>query len=94
MYSWNRPPPLPAVSQLPPEVHLLIDSALTEDQTFNDPTTQALVPPDIKGVGMVRAKAHGVLAGTDVAVLGSYDGFLYVQSPDGNTGWLVGNADL
>ena len=35
-----------------------------------------------------------VEAGTDVAVLGSYEGFLYVQSPDGSTGWLVGEADL
>ncbi len=35
-----------------------------------------------------------VEAGTDVAVLGSYEGFLYVQSPDGHTGWLAGNADL
>ena len=55
------------MSQLPPEVHRLIDSALSEDQTFNDPTTQALVPPEIIGVGMIRAKAHGVLAGVDVA---------------------------
>jgi len=55
------------VSQFPPEVHRLIDSALSEDQTFNDPTTQALVPPEIRGVGMLRAKAHGILAGVDVA---------------------------
>ena len=38
------------MSQLPPEVHRLIDSALSEDQTFNDPPTQALVPPDIASV--------------------------------------------
>lgn len=55
------------MSQFPPEVHRLIDSALSEDQTFNDPTTQALVPPEIRGVGMLRAKAHGILAGVDVA---------------------------
>ena len=35
-----------------------------------------------------------VEAGTQVAVLGSYEGFLYVQSPDGNTGWLAGEAEL
>ena len=35
-----------------------------------------------------------VEAGTEVAVLGSYEGFLYVQSADGSTGWLAGNADL
>ena len=35
-----------------------------------------------------------VEAGTEVAVLGSYEGFLYVQSPGGSTGWLAGAADL
>ncbi len=35
-----------------------------------------------------------VEAGTEFAVLGSYEGFLYVQSADGSTGWLAGNADL
>ena len=54
--------------ELPPEVHRLIDAALTEDQTFNDPTTQALVPPEIQGRGMLRAKADGILAGLDVAM--------------------------
>ena len=56
------------MSELPPDVHRLIDSALTEDQAFNDPTTQTLIPPEIRGVGMLRAKAHGTLAGTDVAM--------------------------
>ena len=56
------------MSQLPPEVHWLIDAALTEDQVFSDPTTMSLVPPEIMGVGMIRAKAHGILAGTDVAL--------------------------
>ena len=56
------------MNQLPPEVHRLIDASLSEDQTFNDPTTEALVPADIRGVGMVRAKADGILAGTDVAM--------------------------
>ena len=31
-----------------------------------------------------------VEAGTEVAVLGSYEGFLFVKSPDGSTGWLAG----
>lgn len=55
------------MSQLPPEVYALIDAALSEDETFNDPTTGLLIPPDIVGVGMLRAKAVGVLAGLDVA---------------------------
>ncbi len=54
--------------ELPPEVHRLIESALTEDQTFNDPTTQALVPPEIRGRGILRAKADGILAGLAVAI--------------------------
>ena len=56
------------MSQLPPEVYGLIDAALSEDQTFNDPTTATLVPPEIQGHGMIRAKAPGVLAGIDVTV--------------------------
>ena len=55
------------MSQLPPEVFHLIDAALSEDETFNDPTTGLLIPPDVIGLGMLRAKATGVLAGQDVA---------------------------
>ena len=55
------------VNQLPPEVYRLIDAALSEDQTFNDPTTATLVPPEVTAVGMLRAKAVGVLAGGVVA---------------------------
>lgn len=55
------------MAALPPEVYRLIDAALTEDETFNDPTTGLLIPPDLPGVGMLRAKAAGVLAGLDVA---------------------------
>lgn len=56
------------MSQLPPEVYNLIDAALSEDQSFNDPTTQALIPAEIQAVGMVRAKAVGMLAGIDVCL--------------------------
>ena len=53
--------------QLPPEVINLIDAALTEDQAFNDPTTQTLIPDRVTGSGMLRAKGDGVLAGGSVA---------------------------
>ena len=56
------------MSELPPEVFRLIDAALAEDQAFSDPTTQTLVPADIFAIGMIRAKAQGVLAGSDVAM--------------------------
>ncbi len=54
--------------ELPPEVYALIDAAIAEDQTFNDPTTAAVVPPQIRGAGMLRAKAPGVLAGVAVGL--------------------------
>ena len=54
--------------QFPPEVYALIDAAIAEDQTFNDPTTAAVVPPEIRGAGMLRAKAPGVLAGVEVGL--------------------------
>ena len=56
------------MTQLPPEVLRLIDSALSEDQAFNDPTTQALVPAGVVGTGKLRAKSPGVLAGVGVAL--------------------------
>ena len=56
------------MTQFPPDVYALIDAAVAEDQTFNDPTTQAVVPPEIQGTGWLRAKANGVLAGVDVAM--------------------------
>ena len=56
------------MTQFPPDVYALIDAAVAEDQTLNDPTTQAVVPPEIRGIGMLRAKAVGVLAGVEVAI--------------------------
>lgn len=69
------------MSQLPPEVYSLIDAALAEDQTFSDPTTGTLVPAEINGIGMLRAKAVGVLAGVDVvsAVFQRVDSVVEVQ---------------
>ena len=54
------------MSELPPEVNRLIDMALSEDQAFNDPTTEALVPASARGFGVIRSKATGILAGIDV----------------------------
>lgn len=51
-----------------PEVQALIDNALSEDQAFNDPTTRDIVPPDLRGVGVLKAKAPGVLAGVEVSL--------------------------
>ena len=69
------------LAPLPPTVYQLIDSALTEDQAFNDPTTDALVSPEIQAEGIIRAKAQGVLAGIDVgmAVFQRIDPSLEIQ---------------
>ena len=56
------------MQQLPPEIYTLIDMALSEDQTFNDPTTYNLVPHQVIATGMLRSKAVGVSAGIDVAM--------------------------
>ncbi len=53
---------------LTPDVQNLIDRALAEDQTFSDPTTHSLIPPDLNGFGLIRSKAIGVLAGVDVSL--------------------------
>ena len=53
---------------LTPEVQRLIERALEEDQAFNDATTESLVSTDLKGVGDIRSKANGVLAGVEVCL--------------------------
>ena len=53
---------------LAPEVRNLIDKALEEDQAFNDPTTSAIIPPDLNGLAVIRSKADGVLAGVQVSL--------------------------
>ena len=53
---------------LTPDVVRLIDQALAEDQAFNDPTTNSIIPPDLKGSGYVRSKSSGILAGVEVCV--------------------------
>jgi len=52
-----------------PEVERIVDRALAEDLALGDPTTQALVPPDLQGQGSLLVKAPGVLAGMEVAAL-------------------------
>jgi nicotinate-nucleotide pyrophosphorylase (carboxylating) len=49
------------------EVRAIIRRALTEDGAFNDITTDALVPPEQSGSGILLAKEAGVIAGLPVA---------------------------
>ena len=45
----------------------VVERALEEDLSAGDPTTDGLIPPDLMGRALIVAKAHGVLAGTDLA---------------------------
>ena len=71
-----------------PEIESLIDRSLMEDLSLGDPTTEALIPPDLEGKADLVAKEEGVLAGVDVAmaVFKRVDPSLQAQAnmPDGS----------
>lgn len=50
------------------DTELLIDRALLEDTIIGDPTTEVLIPADLKGNAVIVAEANGILAGIDVAL--------------------------
>ena len=54
--------------RITPEIEALIDRALAEDLAIGDPTTEALIPRDMRGRARIVAKEDGVLAGVDVAL--------------------------
>lgn len=49
------------------KIDRIIDTAISEDLGLGDITTEALVPPGLKGRGIFLVKAPGVLAGIEVA---------------------------
>ena len=75
--------------QINPDVLALIDRALAEDQAYNDATTACLIPQDIVGKAILKAKADGVLAGAGpaLAVFHRIDPSLSIEPilPDGAT---------
>jgi nicotinate-nucleotide pyrophosphorylase (carboxylating) len=44
----------------------LIDMSLSEDATFEDVTTQAIIPHELEGQGIIVAKAQGIVAGLPI----------------------------
>lgn len=50
-----------------PEIEALIDRALSEDLGSGDPTTESLIPEDLRGRAVVVSREAGVLAGGEVA---------------------------
>ncbi len=52
--------------ELSPEIDRILDMALSEDTAGGDVTSQALIPPGLRGKASVLVKAEGVLAGIEV----------------------------
>lgn len=67
---------------MPPDTEALIDRALSEDLSIGDPTTDILIPDDMRGQADFVAKEAGALAGVDVAlaVCKRVDGSLAVEA--------------
>ena len=49
------------------EIQEAVDRALTEDRARHDVTTDALIQSELVGRAIIISKAHGVLAGIDIA---------------------------
>ena len=45
----------------------VIAQALAEDLGYGDVTTEALIPPELRGMASIEIKANGILAGIEVA---------------------------
>lgn len=52
--------------ELSPEIDRILDLALSEDTAAGDVTSQALIPPGLRGKASVLVKAEGVLAGIEI----------------------------
>ena len=65
-----------------PDAESLIDRALSEDLSIGDPTTDILIPDDMRGQADFVVKEAGALAGVDVAlaVCKRVDGSLAVEA--------------
>ena len=77
------------------ETEALIDRALSEDLSIGDPTTDILIPPDMRGKASFVAKQEGVLAGLDVAlaVFQRFDGSL-TATAHAQDGQALASGDL
>jgi nicotinate-nucleotide pyrophosphorylase (carboxylating) len=49
------------------QIEEVVDRALDEDSVWGDVTTQAVIPPELRGKASIVAEASGVLAGAEVA---------------------------
>ena len=53
-----------------PDIMALIDRALEEDLGIGDPTTEILVPGDLEGEAVLRAKSNGILIAKNGTTVG------------------------
>ena len=83
------------MTRITPEIERIIDRALDEDLSLGDATTDALIPPELKGRAVVVAEADCVLAGIDVAlsVFRRVDSRLHTEASC-KTGNLLGTGDV
>ncbi len=51
------------------KIQRVVEEAIAEDLGLGDVTTEAAVPPELRGVGVVLAKEDGILAGIDIFAL-------------------------
>jgi nicotinate-nucleotide pyrophosphorylase (carboxylating) len=51
------------------QIEEVVDRALAEDSVWGDATTEAVIPPELRGKASIAAEASGVLAGAEVARL-------------------------
>lgn len=54
--------------QITNSIRAIVERALEEDLGQGDITTDALIPPDVRGAGSLVAKTTGVIAGLEVAL--------------------------
>ncbi len=78
------------------EIDRIIERAIEEDLTWGDLTTQSILPPNVRGSAVARAKQRGVIAGIEIAaaVFTRVDGTLSVEVLNTDGVWVEPGADL
>ncbi len=78
------------------EIARIIDRAIEEDLAWGDLTTQSILPPNVTGAAVARAKARGVLAGVEIAaeVFGRVDAALDIEVLTTDGVWVDRGATL
>ncbi|MDP7619176.1 MAG: carboxylating nicotinate-nucleotide diphosphorylase [Dehalococcoidia bacterium] len=78
------------------EIDRIIERAIEEDLTWGDLTTQSILPPNVTGSAVARAKQRGVIAGIEIAaaVFTRVDGTLFVEVLNTDGVWVEPGTDL